>query len=220
MARTVIALVLLLTARVAFAGVEAVYNPGVNLYVRVNTSATASVAVALTEGSSGGVGFYSVSDSALVTAGLSTAGNYPFKVFLGATPSTTANDVAVASGVLYWSGSVELPQPVNVTMLSGDATAADNLEAYSDGTTPQPVDVAFVEGNTDVAGQLASFAQAALETLRLDELVFADSDIDGAAPPAVGSVFFELMTKTAGSFTFDQADDSLEAIRDRGDAAW
>ncbi len=59
-----------------------------------------------------------------------------------------------------------------------------------------------------------------LVALRLDELLAADSDIDGAAPPTVGSVFHELMTKTAGSFTYDQATDSLEAIRDRGDAEW
>ena len=55
---------------------------------------------------------------------------------------------------------------------------------------------------------------------RLDELLNADSDIDGVAPPTVGSVFHELLTKTAGSFTYDQTTDSLEAIRDRGDAAW
>jgi hypothetical protein len=54
----------------------------------------------------------------------------------------------------------------------------------------------------------------------LDELLAADSDIDGVAPPAVGSVFHELLTKTAGSFTYDQTTDSLEALRDRGDAAW
>lgn len=61
---------------------------------------------------------------------------------------------------------------------------------------------------------------AALADIRLDELLAADSDIDGAAPPTVGSVFHELMTKTTGSFTYDQTTDSLEALRDRGDAAW
>lgn len=61
---------------------------------------------------------------------------------------------------------------------------------------------------------------AAIADVRLDELLAADSDIDGAAPPTVGSVFHELMTKTAGAFTYDQATDSLEAVRDRGDAAW
>lgn len=60
----------------------------------------------------------------------------------------------------------------------------------------------------------------AIADARLDELLAADSDIDGLTPPTVGSVFHELMTKTAGSFTYDQTTDSLEAIRDRGDAAW
>ena len=63
-------------------------------------------------------------------------------------------------------------------------------------------------------------AEAGMVTHRLDELLNADSDIDGVTPPAVGSVFHELMTKTAGSFTFDQATDSMEAIRDRGDTSW
>jgi hypothetical protein len=60
----------------------------------------------------------------------------------------------------------------------------------------------------------------ALIAQRLDELLNADSDIDGLAPPVVGSVIHELLTKTAGSFTYDQTTDSLEAVRDRGDAAW
>ena len=63
-------------------------------------------------------------------------------------------------------------------------------------------------------------ANDALVANRLDELLAADSDIDGVAPPTVGSVFHELLTKTAGSFTYDQTTDSLEAVRDRGDAAW
>ena len=36
------------------------------------------------------------------------------------------------------------PQPVNVTQISGDGTAADNLESYCDGTTPQPVNITHV----------------------------------------------------------------------------
>ena len=59
-----------------------------------------------------------------------------------------------------------------------------------------------------------SEVEDALIAHRLDELLNADSDIDGVAPPTVGSVFHELMTKTAGSFTYDQTTDSLEAVRD------
>lgn len=68
--------------------------------------------------------------------------------------------------------------------------------------------------------EVQSEAEDALVAHRLDELMNADSDIDGAAPPTVGSVVHEMLSKTAGSFTYDQTTDSLEAVRDRGDAAW
>lgn len=68
--------------------------------------------------------------------------------------------------------------------------------------------------------EIQTEAEEALVVHRLDELLNADSDIDGAAPPTVGSVIHEMLTKTAGSFTYDQTTDSLEAVRDRGDAAW
>lgn len=73
---------------------------------------------------------------------------------------------------------------------------------------------------TDARAVFQSEAEDALVTHRLDELLNADSDIDGAAPPTVGSVFHELMSKSTGSFTFDQTADSLEALRDRGDLSW
>jgi len=74
--------------------------------------------------------------------------------------------------------------------------------------------------NASWDAEVQSEVDDALVAQRLDELLNADSDIDGAAPPTVGSVFHELMSKTAGSFTFDQTTDSNEALRDRGDAAW
>lgn len=69
---------------------------------------------------------------------------------------------------------------------------------------------------TNINGEV----DTAIADARLDELLAADSDIDGAAPPTVGSVFHELMSKSTGSFTYDQTTDALEAVRDRGDAAW
>ena len=93
-------------------------------------------------------------------------------------------------------------------------------------------DIAVIEGQTNdigVAGagltalggmsagmkaEVEAEVNDALVVHRLDELLNADSDIDGAAPPTVGSVVHELLTKTAGSFTYDQTTDSLEAIRD------
>jgi len=97
-----------------------------------------------------------------------------------------------------------------INTLSGMVVTVQNLtNAATDGDLTATMKTSV---NTEVA--------AALATARLDELLAADSDIDGAAPPTVGSVIHELMSKTAGSFTFDQTTDSLEAIRDRGDAAW
>lgn len=69
--------------------------------------------------------------------------------------------------------------------------------------------------NADFLAEVNTEFDTALADARLDELLAADSDIDGAAPPTVGSVFHELMSKTAGSFTFDQTTDSLEAVRDK-----
>jgi len=103
--------------------------------------------------------------------------------------------------------AIDLPdQTMNITgNLSGSVGSvtgltASNLDAtISSRATPAQV-------NTEV--------DTALVDARLDELLIADSDIDGAAPPTVGSVFHELLTKTAGSFTYDQTTDSMEALRD------
>lgn len=154
----------------------------------------------------------------------------------------------------------------DVLAISGDTTAADNAEAFFDGTgyagtgnviptvttlTNLPAITAnwltaaglAADAGTEIGAavlsalgtgtwasaipwnaawdaEVQSEAEDALVVHRVDELLNADSDIDGAAPPTVGSVFHELMSKTAGSFTFDQTTDSNEAIRDRGDAAW
>ena len=111
-------------------------------------------------------------------------------------------------------------------------TAATNITSTGGTTVPQTGDSFARIGvagasltdlggmSTTMKGQVQTEAEDALVVHRLDELLNADSDIDGLAPPTVGSVFHELLTKTAGSFTYDQTTDSLEAVRDRGDAAW
>jgi hypothetical protein len=48
-------------------------------------------------------------------------------------------------------------RPVDVAAISGDATAADNLEAYSDGTTPQPVNVTQISGDAPAADNAEAF---------------------------------------------------------------
>lgn len=47
---------------------------------------------------------------------------------------------------------------VNVVQISGDSTAADNLESYCDGTTAQPVNVTQIGGTAQSATDLKDFA--------------------------------------------------------------
>ena len=101
--------------------------------------------------------------------------------------------------------------------ISADIAA---IEAQTDDIGAAGAGLTAVPWNAAWDAEVQSEVEDALVVHRLDELLNADSDIDGAAPPTVGSVFHELLSKTAGSFTFDQTTDSLEALRDRGDAAW
>lgn len=111
-----------------------------------------------------------------------------------------AGDFAQAAADKVWSTAVRiLTASTNIVLAKGVGVTGFN-------------DLSAAQVNTEV--------DTALADARLDELLAADSDIDGAAPPTVGSVFHELLSKTAGSFTYDQTTDSQEAIRDRGDAAW
>lgn len=115
------------------------------------------------------------------------------------------------------------PVTKEICVARAKITAGNTLAVAADGDVSGNVDgqVGSVNGVVPLtAAQTESEANDALVVHRLDELLNADSDIDGAAPPTVGSVFFEALTKTAGSWTYDQTTDSPEAIRDRGDAAW
>lgn len=73
------------------------------------------------------------------------------------------------------------PQPVNVTQISGDVTAADNLESYCDGTTPQPVNAMQLSGDATAADNL----EALLDGTGGVTLV---GDITGSLSGSVGSV--------------------------------
>ena len=109
-----------------------------------------------------------------------------------------------------------------VTDAAGTHIAADiiAIEAQTDDIGIAGAGLTAIPWNPAWDAEVQSEVNDALVAQRLDELLNADSDIDGLAPPAVGSVYHELLTKTAGSFTYDQTTDSLEALRDRGDAAW
>jgi hypothetical protein len=99
---------------------------------------------------------------------------------------------------------------------AGASVSADisAIEAQTDDIGALGAGLSAIPWNPAWDAEVANEVDASLITFRLDELLSADSDIDGAAPPAVGSVFHELMTKNTGAFDYNQATDSLEAIRD------
>jgi len=126
----------------------------------------------------------------------------PIWASAGSTVNLSATTIKTATDVETDTADIQSRLPA--------ALVGGRIDATIDATGLESGALALI--NTEV--------DTALADIRLDELLSADSDIDGAAPPTVGSVFHELMTKTAGSFTYDQTTDSLEALRDRGDAAW
>lgn len=111
---------------------------------------------------------------------------------------------------------------ITASAIAADAIGASELaaDAVTEIQSGLATAASIAALNNLSAAQVNAEVDAALADIRLDELLATDSDIDGAAPPTVGSVFHELMSKTAGSFTYDQTTDSNEALRDRGDAAW
>lgn len=143
------------------------------------------------------------------------------------TAAGTAADFSTEIRTAINGGDYALATDANGRIRIVDGTGAGELDTasgvvlakdHAGANLATAASIAALNNLSQAQAQTAS--EAALVTHRLDELLNADSDIDGAAPPTVGSVFHELMTKTAGSFTFDQTTDSLEAIRDKGDAAW
>ena len=114
------------------------------------------------------------------------------------------DDIGVAGAGLTDLGGM------STTMKAQVETEVDDALGGGTGTA-----LTAIPWNATWDTEVQSEVDDALVAQRLDELVNADSDIDGLAPPTVGSVFHELMSKTAGSFTFDQTTDSNEAIRDK-----
>lgn len=102
--------------------------------------------------------------------------------------------------------------------LGGGATLSANLsdiEGQTDDIGVAGAGLTAIPWNAAWDAEVQSEVDDALVAQRLDELLNADSDIDGLTPPTVGSVFHELLTKSAAAFTYDQTTDSLEAIRDK-----
>lgn len=164
MKRLIIALLLFFIPTAAQAAEAIVYGdtPGQTLYVRIRLTPTTSLAIALTEGGSQGVGFYYVTEAQLVSAGLTTAGNYSFKVFDG-TPSQSADDPQLTASVLPWDGD-------SVTTVE----AAQVLAIYN----KLPPGALFGAGSTYTTGdELGEAIEDAMDTI-----VAAIGDVMGADP--------------------------------------
>jgi hypothetical protein len=138
-------------------------TPGQTLYARIRTGATTSVAVAFTEGTSNAVGYYSIADASVLSAGLSTAGDYTFKVFVG-TPSTSAADTQIGSGSFAWNGSIEIPQTANTTFFGGSA-----------GTFSSGRPEVTLTWNSTWDTEVQSEVDDALRALELDHLLLTDT---------------------------------------------
>lgn len=129
---------------------------------------------------------------------LGTTGQYQFDLtqaetdgalFVVAPVSSTSNVIVIAlpSNAIYTVAQVP---DVNMLQISGDASAADNLEAMFDGTGYTNANAPAIQSQIGTPSDLGSGADVASNL----------SDMAGA--------------------TFDNSTDSLEAIRNQGDAAW
>lgn len=98
---------------------------------------------------------------------------------------------------------------VNVAQISGDSTAADNLESYCDGTTAQPVNVTQIGGTAQSATDLKDFADTGYDptTHKIQGVVLTDTcttntDMRGTdnaytgTPPTVTAIRQEMDTNS------------------------
>lgn len=133
------------------------------------------------------------------------AGSFGEGVVVNSIASNAITSTAIASNAI--TSAKIATDAIGAAQIAADAIGSSELAASA---------VTEIQSglSTLTAAQVNAEVDTAIADARLDELLAADSDIDGAAPPTVGSVFHELLTKTAGSFTYDQTTDSLEALRD------
>lgn len=153
-------------------------------------------------------------------------------------PTTTVNlsgtTVKTATDVETDTADIQTRLPAALTAggnikadmlaISGDATAADNLEAMLDGTGGVSLTISTLTATTNAIAwnaawdaEVQSEVDDALVAQNLDHLVKIAVDTNFATTVHADSVIGQIADNGAG---FDRTTDSLEAIRDRGDAAW
>ena len=209
-------------------------------------------------------GYYSL---LLTAANLNRLGRMKLAIEDAANHCPVFHELEIVSANYYSNKYGSTIETVNVTQISGDATAADNAESFFDGTgyagtnnviptvttltghTAQTGDAyAIVNngtyGNSAIKGYVDDIGVAgagltaipwnaawdaevesectdALVANNLDHLCkTATAAADMTTEVTDGTVISRMLSKTSDTSTYDVTTDSLEAVRDRGDAAW
>lgn len=121
----------------------AVYNitDNTNLFISANGTVLGAGVTYYTRTSTGLIQpdeVYRVTTTATIDSGSRTSYTVMSGADILANVARISDDATAADNLeSYCDGTT--PIPANATQISGDATAADNLESYCDGTTPQPV---------------------------------------------------------------------------------
>lgn len=138
-------------------------------------------------------------------------------------PTTTVDLSGTDINLVDTATTVTNQVTANVTAVSGDSTAADNLEADYDGTgyakTNSTVGtVTTLTGHTAQTGDSYARLGAPAGASVSADIATVDSNVD-AILVDTGTTLDTKLDDIQGA-GFSSATDSLEAIRDRGDAAW
>jgi len=101
-----------------------------------------------------GIHGFSVDLSDNTDSGFYAVGSFYWVVVASVTVSSQTVNFIAATFRIGPAEAVTGYQLVDVGAISGDTTAADNLESYSDGTTPQPVNVTQISADSTAADNL------------------------------------------------------------------
>jgi hypothetical protein len=199
--------------------------------LRIEGGATGQGIASIGGATSGNAVMLSTTDGHGIDFSIAGAGKVAFNAGVALTAAGVQAIWDALTAALTTANSIGklLVDNINATISSRSSHTAANVRTEMDANSTKLADILADTDDIGVAGagltaipwnaawdaEVQSEAEDAIVVHRLDELLNADSDIDGAAPPTVGSVFHELLSKTAGSFTFDQTTDSLEALRDK-----
>lgn len=148
---------------------------------------------------------------------------------LSITATTGRIDVGSWLGTAVTTSSTSAKPEVDMYSISDDATAANNAELAFDGTgfgftnCTIPT-VTTLTGHTAQTGDTYALANGAAGFVAIDTVV--DSILAAIGSPSdfgsgTSTIAANLQDMADnGTATFDRSTDSLQAIRDRGDAAW